>query len=173
MKELTIEEKAQRYDKAIIEFKPIYDLAKEQGRTIDVKEFERIFPELKENEDEKIRKKLIAYFKNLSDVYSLEPLEINPKKVIAWLEKQGEQKPTTEIKSAEESLGIDSETYNKIVDECIYGDDEQKPAKWNEDDDVMLRTAKDVIFKSDDCSDGTTYKLIDWLKSIKERVRLK
>lgn len=43
------------------------------------------------------------------------------------LEKQCEQKPTTEIKSAEESLGIDSDTYNKIVDECIYGDDEQKP----------------------------------------------
>ena len=31
----------------------------------------------------------------------------------------------TEMKSAEESLGIDSDTYNKIVDECIFG--EQKP----------------------------------------------
>ena len=30
-----------------------------------------------------------------------------------------------EIKTPEESLGIDSDTYNKIVDECIYG--EQKP----------------------------------------------
>jgi hypothetical protein len=52
-------------------------------------------------------------------------------------EKQGEKKPIIEMKSAEESLGIDSETYNKIVDECIYGDDkstcgkqgEQKPAE--------------------------------------------
>ena len=41
-------------------------------------------------------------------------------------EKQGEQKPIIEMKSAEESLGIDSDTYNEIVDECIYG--ENKPA---------------------------------------------
>ena len=44
---------------------------------------------------------------------------------VSFVEKQGEQKSTIEIKSAEESLGIDSETYNKIVDECIYG--ENKP----------------------------------------------
>ena len=43
----------------------------------------------------------------------------------SWLEKQGEQKPAVEMKTPEESLGIDSDTYNKIVDECIYG--EQKP----------------------------------------------
>lgn len=39
---------------------------------------------------------------------------------IAWLENQ-RQKPVIEMKTPEESLGIDSETYNKIVDECIYG----------------------------------------------------
>jgi hypothetical protein len=42
------------------------------------------------------------------------------------LEKRGEQKSIIEMKSAEESLGIDSDTYNEIVDECIYG--ENKPA---------------------------------------------
>ena len=36
-----------------------------------------------------------------------------------------EQKPTIEMKSAEESLGIDSETYNEIVNACIF--DENKP----------------------------------------------
>lgn len=40
--------------------------------------------------------------------------------------KQGEQKSTIEMITPEESLGIDSETYNKIVDKCIYG--EQKSA---------------------------------------------
>lgn len=39
--------------------------------------------------------------------------------------KKIEQKPAFEMKTPEESLGIDSDTYNKIVDECIYG--EQKP----------------------------------------------
>ena len=44
-----------------------------------------------------------------------------------FLDEQGEQKPVFEMKSTEESLGIDSETYNKIVDECIYG--EQTPTE--------------------------------------------
>lgn len=51
--------------------------------------------------------------------------------------KQGAQKPTIEMKSAEESLGIDSETYNKIVDECIYGDDKQNPT-WREEDEHRI-----------------------------------
>ena len=37
-------------------------------------------------------------------------------------EKQDEQKPAFEMKTPEESLGIDSYTYNKIVDECVYGE---------------------------------------------------
>ena len=40
--------------------------------------------------------------------------------------KKGEQKPAFEMKSPEESLGIDSDTYNKIVDECIYGEQKTK-----------------------------------------------
>ena len=41
-------------------------------------------------------------------------------------EKQGKQKSIIKMKTPEESLGIDSDTYNEIVDACIY--DEQKPA---------------------------------------------
>ena len=37
-------------------------------------------------------------------------------------EKQGEQKPIIEMKSAEESLGISSEEYNDIVNDCLYGE---------------------------------------------------
>ena len=54
------------------------------------------------------------------------------------LKKQGEQK----IKTTYESLGIDSDTYNKIVDECIYG--EQKPA-WSEEDEAMLAETSDLL----------------------------
>jgi hypothetical protein len=42
--------------------------------------------------------------------------------------KECEKKPAIEMITPEESLGIDSETYNKIVDECIYGCDKQKSA---------------------------------------------
>ena len=70
-----------------------------------------------ESDDERIRGNIIATI----HLYYGEPLEDEAKEMIACLEKQGEQK----IKTPEESLGIDSDTYNKIVDECIYG--EQKP----------------------------------------------
>ena len=78
--------------------------------------------------------------------------------------KKIEPNPDIEMISPEESLGIDSETYNKIVDECIYGD--QKSA-WSEEDDKALGSIlndlkQGVIPDNDD---------IDWLKSLKDRVK--
>ena len=54
--------------------------------------FERMFPELQESEDERIRKALIDYFDdaNKSDVTLLQSYGIQTHKVIDWLEKQGE-----------------------------------------------------------------------------------
>lgn len=60
--------------------------------------------------------------------------------VMSQQEKQKEQKL---IISAEESLGISQEEYNKIVDECIY--DEQKPAKWSEEDENAIRFSIDWL----------------------------
>ena len=102
-----------------------------------------------ESEDEKIRKKLI-HLVNKSNEYggyalhkweademlawlekqgkqetTTEMITDEADRMLAWLEKQSKQETTTEMITPEESLGIDSETYNKIVDECIYG--EQKP----------------------------------------------
>ena len=79
-------------------------------------------PELKESEDDRmvkfIKNQLFNIKKTITENYELDAKLTN---AICWLEKQCEQK----IKTPEESLGIDSDTYNKIVDECIYG--EQKP----------------------------------------------
>ena len=54
----------------------------------------RLFPELKEAEDERIRKELIAAIKGLWDIDALPmPLTLKRKdEWLAWLEKQGEQK---------------------------------------------------------------------------------
>ena len=51
---------------------------------------ESLFPELKESEDEKIRKWLIDWAKavNWSEQFT-----VTKEQVLAWLEKQGEQKP--------------------------------------------------------------------------------
>jgi hypothetical protein len=66
---------------------------------------------------------------------------------------------------------------NKTVKEDIgyTGADEpsSKPqigTPWSEYDEVMLGTAKRIIW--DECDDeGTMYKVIDWLKSLKNRVQ--
>lgn len=58
------------------------------------------------------------------------------KDCLDWLKKQGEQK--FEMKTAAESLGVDSETYNKIIDECIYGDDKIEP-KFKVGDKIYLK----------------------------------
>lgn len=68
---------------------------------------ERIFPEIQESEDEGIRKELIEYFRwNTWNTQILN--NFDNRDVIAWLEKQGEQKP----KWSDE----DEEMIDKIID---------------------------------------------------------
>ena len=58
-----------------------------------------IFPELKESEDERIRKELIDAIQGLWDNDTL-PLPLSAKRKdawIAWLEKQGEQEPANKV----------------------------------------------------------------------------
>ena len=94
MKELTIQQKAEAYDEALKIARNILDstddnyvctyLTKE-----DIKEmYSRFFPQLKEeeSEDEKIKKSLIDYF---SDFHLQTFAGLDPKKVLAWIKKQG------------------------------------------------------------------------------------
>lgn len=114
---MTENEKIKVYDEALKKASAAY---KDGDRHLKAT-LERIFPELKEDDDERIKKNCI-HFLELQKQYHAATFEIE--ECIDWLEKQGEQKPTIEMKSAEESLGISSEKYNKIVDKLIY--DEQK-----------------------------------------------
>lgn len=87
MKELSIEEKARRYDETLERAKkwhnaPNIDKMPTYGNRI----IEEIFPELKEN-DEMIRKEILEYFQQFKN----EGLRgINISDWIAWLEKQAE-----------------------------------------------------------------------------------
>ena len=224
MKELSIEEKATRYEQAIKVAQRFYN----NSVAVTKKGLEDIFPELKESKDERICKALIDYFKWNPNGQLLN--EFSNREVFAWLEKQkaidildeeerefvdnvdsyrkevdaayqkgydegvkvtlekqGEQKPNDEIgnydhgkvleslmsaemKTPEESLGIDSETYSEIVDECIYG--EQKPA-WSEEDEKKINYLIALL------QDGTIHnpalrtvneELENWFKSLKDRV---
>ena len=76
------------YKEKVIALLKSQELSKEQKEKL-----ENIFPELKESEDERIRKELIDYHRSMAaqaDDYVHEAW-------IAWLEKQGEQKPVVII----------------------------------------------------------------------------
>ena len=89
---MTIEQKAKRYDEALGRAKGLY--AKGAPDSLYLEE---IFPELKESEDERIRKNLIELFHDtVSNDEIFSDYGLDKTEVLAWLEKQGEQKPTLE-----------------------------------------------------------------------------
>lgn len=103
---MTIEEKAKRYDETLDRARKLHETC---DSTAVVGWCEYIFPELKESEDERIRKALIENFK----WYCGDFLETTKwgkddnllvKDIITWLEKQGDQKSLTiDIKSMVDS----------------------------------------------------------------------
>ena len=86
MKELSIEEKARRYESALEKCRKLYKEAKANEYTSDIEDYETIFPELRENEDEVIRKWLYSYFRSLFPTWIHR--DITCEEILAWLEKQ-------------------------------------------------------------------------------------
>lgn len=77
----------------------LLDEANKKGHIIvRVEDLENAFPELKESEDEKIRKELLDYCKNRAEKYPNDPKYKNIGAWISWLEKQGEQKHADKVK---------------------------------------------------------------------------
>ena len=71
---------------------------------------------------------------------------------------------------AEESHGINSETYNEIVDECIYG--EQKPT-WSKEDEVKINRIVDCLENLNVADNDILLKDVDWLKFLRPQNRWK
>lgn len=86
MKELSIQEKATRYDEALARANEMIKSMTNIGGVAKVDDIQHIFPELKESEDERISGNIIATI----HLYYGEPLEDEAKEMIAWLKKQGE-----------------------------------------------------------------------------------
>lgn len=87
---MTIEEKAKRYDEAI-------NVAKDSFNYPDFPGFIRadvVFPELAESEDERIRKALVEMVHDTTGDSLWIDYNVHKEDAIAWLEKQGKQKPT-------------------------------------------------------------------------------
>lgn len=90
MKKLSIEEKAKRYDEALVRANEMIKDMTNIGGVAKVDDIQYIFPELKDSEDERIRKELLAFCKNRAEKYSNDPKYKNISAWIAWIEKQGE-----------------------------------------------------------------------------------
>ena len=67
-------------------------------RLYHVWDLENIFPELKEEEDERIRKAIVKIISDIDGGFPFEKYGIIKKDAISWLEKQGEQKPVELLK---------------------------------------------------------------------------
>ena len=108
MKELTIEEKAKRYDRTIERAKITLDCCGSTSIATKNTIYD-ILPELKESEDEKVRKWIIDDIRCNMDNEPLENSEYKKqaKKAIAWLIKQGEP---TDINPSEFDLRL-----NKLI----------------------------------------------------------
>jgi hypothetical protein len=119
---MTPKEKAERYDEALRRARKLkenptsvfYEWTPSEGDTIA----DYIFPELKESEDEKIRKAIHIYFDWLDGRKDYAPKgKYTIRDMIAWLEKQGGQKP--QGKSALEAINeekVDNQFCVKTVD---------------------------------------------------------
>lgn len=155
----TIEEKAKAYDEAVYRVKHFLTVIgiSPDDEPVDVAKrmSEYIFPELVESEDERIRKELIYYFKENNAALAFRG--ISNECILAWFEKQGEQKSTiyhkfrpgdiirhikqgftckidsvdTEYRVSECGLGthlpFDAEDYYELV--------EQETVEWSEEDE--------------------------------------
>ena len=84
MKQLSIGEKAKRYDLAIEKAEKIHNEHKAQPFDVMLK----VFPELTESNDEKIKKALIDFF-NRGAENGEQTNGVCDKDILAWLEKQG------------------------------------------------------------------------------------
>jgi len=170
---MTIEEKAKAYDEALeraIEFQKSKD-------GLCVLTAESIFPELRESEDERIRKWLSECVENLSDGNFI---EVSRQDVLCYLEKQKEQKPAQTddekeyirtIKSIISDFIRDKKPKDVAYYQRIYNwldrrHIEQKPLEWSEEDEKQIRQIERIV-KNAGCTSKLQEKIHNWLKSLR------
>ena len=197
MKELSIQEKAKRYDEALERAKNFIENGDEGEKTIAESIFAGI---MEESEDEKVRQLLMRFVKydmpdNYSDDFSKEDC-------LAWLEKRGEkgtngnnreipnseQKPTEKVEPKFKvgdiirPKGSTKEyTIESISGGCYCGDlwrlpigcdDDYELVKqnnaWSEEDESNLDSAIYYI-RREPYRESDVEPIVDWLRHLKER----
>lgn len=159
---------------------------------------EVIFPELRESEDERIRKGLIKGLSAMRDIHKHQTFSddaINIDDAIAWLEKQGEKSDYNPYKATVESIttmvekyasGNLRDFYDNIKVKCkdameydnTWIEKQGEQPYWSEEDELMIQDAIHWIKefqKSNRCNDEndmqSSVTCENWLKSLKDRVQ--
>ena len=169
---MTQAEKARAYDEALGKAEEFYNdknniqCANAEGM------LEEIFPELKESEDEKTRKRIIAlvnahgqgmykddmlaWLENIPYTIDHEKREGFHLGYKAALEKQGEQKP---------QRIISAEAKEAMYDKLAWGEKDEKEYKY------VLKFVDNIL---NNCGNKKDYehckRCYDWLKSLKQRI---
>ena len=147
-----------------------------------------IIPELKESEDERTRKEILNVFKQLYEDTTICGRNYDYTKWIAWLEKQGEQKPAWSEED-EDAIGMAiialEDMYDEDSPDITYGGHNlpfnkaaerlkllkdrvvpQPKQEWSEEDEEYINDLIGVF-------DGQQYQahsdeeVVNWLKSIR------
>ena len=198
MKELTIGQKAKRYDEIIARAKGANISYYKEDIMSKVKEFvDYLLPELNESrEDEMIRiiKEVILNSVPYKINILTKDTTITAEEAIAWLEKQGEQK--SYWKPSKEQFEALDYAYNSCSDtergnyyegvlETLIEDlhrlenqGEQKSAAWCEENESHIRYLIECL---EHCKKGvsltmttpTAQEYIDWLKSLRPQSQWK
>ena len=162
MKELSVEEKAKAYDDALSRVKSlISDAAIRHLRSIPLNEITDRFPELKESEDERMREMAIKAVYSPQAQSCIESWGVNPDDVIAWLERQGEQKSNLPI---DDVWVLDYDELIKLPKEEFEKQGEQKTAnkvepkfhegEWITDGNITIKieAIKNDCYLCGDCT---------------------
>lgn len=133
--------------------------------------FVTLIPELKESEDERIRKELIGYLTHRAEVTGFIDEDKDCKRWITYFEKQKEQKPEScDCSRDEESYtnGI----HHVLMNPEAYGLIKQKPAEWSEEDKHCIHQ---LILFCENCmqQDSEAIRCATWLKSLRPQSKQK
>ena len=123
---------------------------------------EALAPELKESEDERIRKRLIEYFEGFRICNAKVKWEgLTVQDVLAWLEKQKDLTTENIYKHSRERMSFWNGQQKK-----------QKPAEWSDEDEEMIKMILgDLEWERRNTTVDKDIRLYDekiaWLKSLK------
>ena len=111
------------------EAKRLYETANADQRYV----LETLFPELRESEDERIRKELISFFTERAKYTEDSTFGgLSSKEIIAWLEKQAKQKPVISYDALREGIAYFGITQYQIDNWLKKYIDVEKQGEQNE-----------------------------------------